>query len=109
MLKSLFISVALIYCLIEYTSAACLDTTLYCFDSNENRIGEIVVGQCWKWSRLSCQPCDAEINARKITYNDYLDQCQLFFPNTAQVLNMKSVRANAIRQVLNEIAIGKKK
>ena len=108
MLKSLFISLAIIYCLMQQIFAACSDTKLYCFDSKDERLGAITVGQCWKWSRLSCQPCEAHTTSRIITYNEYIYHCKHHYPQSIQVLNTKSVRANIMRHLLNEMIIGKK-
>jgi hypothetical protein len=86
---------------------ACGDEILYCFDSNDNNLGEIVVGSCWKWARLSCQPCGSDTTSRKISYHNYKSHCRHFYPDTTMVLNTKTVWANRVRDALNELAIGK--
>lgn len=93
---------------IQNIKASCRDKSLYCFDLRENRIGEINVGQCWEWSRLSCQPCSANTNNKKITYEKYLITCRFFYPESVKVLDTKSVWANRIKDVINDRAIGRK-
>ena len=92
--------------LIPCTFADCSDEALYCFDSNDKNLGEIIVGSCWKWGRLSCQACSADTSAKKITYLKYLNYCRHLYPGSVQVLNTKTVWANRLRDALNELAIG---
>jgi hypothetical protein len=57
--------------LIQLVSTDCPDRHLYCFNNKEELLGDIQVNQCWTWSRISCQPCSATTNQKKITYEKY--------------------------------------
>jgi hypothetical protein len=57
MIKISLILITFLVCIVRSTQGNCPETELYCFNSNDSRLGEIKVQQCWKWSRLSCQPC----------------------------------------------------
>jgi hypothetical protein len=96
MLKLLLLSIS--FCLIQSISTACPDKILYCFDMNGNRVGEINVGQCFRWTRFSCTPCSSEANGVKISYLPYIHHCRYFFPETAQVLETISVRGDRLKE-----------
>ncbi len=51
--------ILLSYVIIQQTSAGCPDQKLFCFDQSNNVVGDIMVGQCWNWNRLTCLPCSA--------------------------------------------------
>ena len=133
MIKMSLISITFLVCIVKSTQANCPETDLYCFNSNDFRIGEIKVQQCWKWSRLSCQPCKLDnliklvlnfykINhfwfignydylttstGGKISFQKYLQFCQIFYPNTVQVLDTKSVWTANYWKAKNEQFNGK--
>ena len=92
--------------LIQSISAECPDKILYCFDYAEQRIGGVVVEQCWKWSRLSCQPCNADTDKKFITYQKYVHECQNFYPKSKFVLDKKSTRINKLNKLYSDMNIG---
>jgi hypothetical protein len=65
----------------------CTDRLLYCFNDKEELLGDIQVNQCWTWSRISCQPCSATTNKKKITYEKYIYQCRYFYPTSIELLD----------------------
>jgi hypothetical protein len=67
-------------------SSICNHKKLYCFDSTEKSIGEILVMQCWSWLRFSCQPCKANLNQRKIGFSEYIHDCHRLYPQSKFVL-----------------------
>ena len=93
-------------CLIQSTSGECPDKILYCFDSAEHRLGGIIVEQCWKWSRLSCQPCSADTKGKIITYKKYIHECQIFYPRSNFVMDKKNSLNNKMVQIYYEMAFG---
>ena len=76
---------------IKYVTTDCPDGMLFCFDSNDNKLGQISVGRCWTWSWFSCVPCAADTSSRKISYQSYIHQCRYFHPQTIKVLDTDSV------------------
>ena len=107
MVVSRLSSMIIFYFLVQYASTDCPDTYLYCFNSEDTRLGEIRVPQCWAWSRLSCQPCSANIDARIITYHEYIHYCRYYYPETVQIFSKRNIRSLMIRNILNKIAVGK--
>ena len=91
-----------------YSRADCPDRLLYCFDSNDSRIGSINVNQCWKWSMLSCIPCSAIItsDSRRLSYYKYIHHCRYYFPDSVTVLDSKNVLIKRLRDVVREMAFG---
>jgi hypothetical protein len=86
MLKLYFTLLITILGSIQLTSADCPDRYLYCFNSMEELLGEILVNQCWHWLLLSCQPCSVSFDQRKINYEKYIYQCQYYYPESRKVL-----------------------
>ena len=72
--------------LVKYIFASCPNGILYCFDSNDQRLGQITVGQCWFWSRFNCRPC-FEYSTSVKKFIDYLLHCQYYYPKTVKVLD----------------------
>jgi len=72
--------------LIQLVSTDCPDRHLYCFNNKEELLGDIQVNQCWSWSRISCQPCSATTNQKKITYEKYIHQCRHYYPTSIEIL-----------------------
>lgn len=103
MLKRLLNTIIIYFCILNGISADCLDKVLYCFDSKEIRIGGIIVGQCWQWSKFSCEPCGIlNINdGKQNSFHRYFHFCRYYYPNTVQVLDTKSVWAFRIRDLIN--------
>ena len=91
MLKFNFSILIVLIGLIQLISTECPDKTLYCFDNNEDLLGPIEVNQCWKWSRLSCQPCSASTTKRKVTYEKYIHYCLYFYPTTVEIIARESI------------------
>ena len=86
MLKLYFTLLIIILASIQLITADCPDRLLYCFNDTEELLGDIQVNQCWTWSRISCQPCSATTNKKKITYEKYIYQCRYFYPTSIIVL-----------------------
>ena len=72
--------------LIKHSYAGCPNGVLYCFDSNDKRLGQITVGQCFFWSKFRCNPC-LEYSTSVKAFIDYLLQCQHHYPKTVKVLD----------------------
>ena len=92
--------------LIQYIAADCTDTKLDCYSSTDGIIGDITVGQCWKWSMLACVPCSGVITTTDYTnidLNKYIHFCRYYYPNTEKVL-----KKLYIRDVLRKLAFGKR-
>ena len=85
MFKLFFILLIIILASIQL-SADCPDRLLYCFNDKEKLLGDILVNQCWTWSRISCQPCSATTNKKKVTYEKYIYQCRYHYPTSIMVL-----------------------
>jgi hypothetical protein len=85
-LKLYFNLLIIILALIHFISTDCPDRLLYCFNRKEELLGDIQVNQCWTWSRVSCQPCSATTNQKKITYEKYIHQCRHYYPASIKIL-----------------------
>ena len=95
--------------LIHYIGADCPDTNLDCYSSKDGIIGYITVGQCWKWSMLSCVPCSAVITVtdhKSIDLNKYIHFCRYYYPNTEKVQNEDN--NIKLRDVLRKLSLGKR-
>ena len=102
MFKSSTICLIISLCLIQYIFADCIDGKLYCFNSNQIRLGEIVVGQCWNWRSFSCEPCGmSKLIKKRSRFHRYLLVCRHYFPNTVLVLQTKSVWATKVKEIIN--------
>ena len=101
-----WIAFAGLVCFIQSTYGDCPDKILYCFDSAEHRLGGIIVEQCWKWSRLSCQPCSADTEAKFITYQKYIHHCLYYYPRSKFIFDTKNALNNKLDQILSEMAYG---
>ena len=86
MFKLYFILLIIFLASIQLISADCLDRLLYCFNDKEELLEAIQVNQCWSWSRISCQPCSATTNQKKITYEKYIHQCRHYYPTSIEIL-----------------------
>jgi hypothetical protein len=86
MFKLYFILLIIFLASIQLISADCLDRLLYCFNDKEELLGDIQVNQCWNWLRISCQPCSATTNKKKITYEKYIYHCRYHYPTSIMVL-----------------------
>jgi hypothetical protein len=86
MLKLNFTLLIIILASIQLISTDCPNRLLYCFNDKEELLGNIQVNQCWTWSRISCQPCSATTNQKKITYEKYIYQCRYYYPTSILVL-----------------------
>ena len=95
-----------IYFLIKYACADCPNGILYCFDSQDKLLGQITVGRCWTWTRLSCVPCAADTSSRKITFNEYISYCKHYYSNSVQVLNTDSVWGDNMYDAWNRLGLG---
>ena len=107
MFKAIIISILIIVFSIQHLNASCPDTELYCFDINNHRLGKISVGQCWRWHRLSCQPCSANVMEKQITFFNYIHYCRYFFPDTVRVLDTKKVWNYKMLHIWNSVTFGK--
>ena len=101
-----WIAFACLISFIQSTNGECPDKILYCFDSAEQRLGAVVVEQCWKWLRLSCQPCSADTKGKIITYQKYMNDCQSFFPKSKSILDTKNGHANKLNKLYSKMAFG---
>ena len=102
MFKIIVICIYLIQCVV----AECPDTKLNCYNSKDGIIGNITVGQCWKWSMLACVPCSAVItvtNHINIDLIKYIHFCRYYYTNTEKVL-----KKLYIRDLLKNLAFGKR-
>ena len=111
MLKEyLILSTAFVF-FVKSSQGNCPETELYCFNSNDDRIGVIKVKQCWKWIRFSCQPCNYEYvitsMERKISFHKYLKLCQIDYPTTVKILDTKHLWATNYWIAKNEQFNGK--
>lgn len=89
---------------IQLVSTDCVNGMLYCFDSNGIRYPkEIIVGQCWKWKKLACEPCNTVIKNGLSSYEKYLSLCRYRYPNTVLVLETKSVWGKKIKDIIETI------
>ena len=70
---------------IELISTDCPDKKLSCFNSKKELLGKILVNQCWKWSRFSCQPCSASTDKLMITYDKYIHNCRYYYQATNEI------------------------
>ena len=70
---------------IQFISTDCPDGHLFCFNSKKELLGKILVNQCWKWSRFSCQPCSASTDQLMISYDKYIHQCRHYHPTTNEI------------------------
>jgi hypothetical protein len=86
MFKLYFSLLIIILASIQIVSTDCPDRHLYCFNDKEELLGDIQVNQCWSWSRISCQPCSATTNQKKITYEKYIHQCRHYYPTSIEIL-----------------------
>ena len=87
----------------QLNSAACIDGTLYCFDSNGIRYSQsLIVGQCWRWNKLACEPCYASNHDSSISYDRYLPLCQYFFPGSVKVLKVKSLWEKKAQDIIQK-------
>ena len=86
MLKLYFTLLITILGSIQLVSTNCSDRLLYCFNDKEELLGAIQVNQCWSWSRISCQPCSATTDKKKISYEKYIYQCRYHYPTSIMVL-----------------------
>jgi hypothetical protein len=73
---------------------------LYCFDSTEKSIGEILVMQCWSWLRFSCQPCKANLNHSKIGFSEYVNDCHRLYPESKFVLKYDNLYDEIVNEYL---------
>jgi hypothetical protein len=91
MLQLYFNLLIIILTSIQLISTDCPDRLLYCFNRKEELLGDIQVNQCWTWSRVSCQPCSATTNQKKITYEKYIHQCRHYYPSSSTILAWDNV------------------
>ena len=106
MIKAIIISILIIVFSIQNLNAACYDTELYCFDSNNHRLGEIIVGQCWTWSRFNCLPFRANLMKKQNSFQNYVNLCREFYQDTVLVLDTKQVWTHRVLSSLNKITLG---
>jgi hypothetical protein len=71
---------------IELISTDCPDKKLSCFNSKKELLGNILVNQCFKWSRFSCIPCSASTDQTVINYNQYIQQCRHYYSTAVEIL-----------------------
>ena len=88
---------------IKYVTTDCPDGMLFCFDSNDNKLGQISVGRCWTWLRFSCVPCFADTSSKKISYQPYIHQCQYFYPLSMNVLDTDGVLKDTLTYKWNKL------
>ena len=105
----MFKIIAICIYLFQYITADCPETKLDCYNSKDGIIGDITVGQCWKWSMLACVPCSALISVKEYTNIDlkkYIHFCRYYYPNTEQV----QYKANMIRirDIIRKFSLGKR-
>jgi hypothetical protein len=102
MISTSTIIISILYlCYIQYTVADCIDGKLYCFNSKQIQLGEIIVGQCWNWRRLTCEPCGSKLINKKISFHRYLLICRHYYRGTVKVLDTKSVWAHKVKEIIN--------
>ena len=105
----MFKIIAICIYLFQYITADCPETKLDCYNSKDGIIGDITVGQCWKWSMLACVPCSGVITTTDYTnidLNKYIHFCRYYYPNTEKVL-IES-RKIKLRDILRKISLGKR-
>jgi hypothetical protein len=100
--------ICIIFCMFGVILTDCPDTNLYCFDIMSRLLGNIRVNQCWRWERISCQPCSASIENIKITYRKYIYHCRYYYPKTVEILERDSVLMDRIRYMKTLIIGGNK-
>ena len=102
MLKLFIISFVILSNFQQYLTD-CVDGKLYCFNSNGIRFPKsLVVGQCWQWKRLVCEPCAATYNDGQISYSRYLPTCQYFYPGASIVLETKSLWQKKAKAIIEK-------
>ena len=102
--RSVIISLVYIFYFVQMISTDCVERMLYCFDRSNIRFPkEIIVGQCWKWKILACEPCKVELKNGLSSYQKYLPVCQFYYPSAVLVLETRSVWEKKVKEIIRRI------